>query len=235
MVYNGTGCDVNDSIWAPHFGLPTMRQTLFRLLPGYSQCDLDIGEMLLNFLLNDTMKEMSGADVQYVRSKEVSDLDWEYNRPDDFERWCRNWIGIRDSPYRSIQLLIRLKIEAYGDRWDRSNLFHWKKVIYNFPDTKEYRPGLPWVMKVRFNGHLACEVYVYVDDSRVTGHCRELCWAAARRFASVCSKNGVQNTARKMTSPRMSQAPGKVLSVTPAEERSLAQCLRKSGKRQGCR
>ena len=84
-------------------------------------------------------------------------------------------MGLRDSPYRSIQLLIRLEIEAYGNRWDRSNLFHWEKVIYNFPSTKDYHPGLPWVMQVSFDGHLAYEVYVYVDDGRVTGHSRELC------------------------------------------------------------
>ena len=85
--------------------------------------------MLLNFLLNDTMKEMTGVDVQHVRSKEALGLDWENNIQLDFERWCRNWMGLRDSPYRSIQLLVRLEIEAYGDWWDRSNRFHWGRVI----------------------------------------------------------------------------------------------------------
>ena len=50
MVYNGTECGLNKSVWAPHFGLPMVQQTLHSLLPGYSQCDLDIGEMFLNFL-----------------------------------------------------------------------------------------------------------------------------------------------------------------------------------------
>ena len=75
------------------------------LLLGYSQCDLDIGKMFLNFLLNNTMKEMTGVDVQHIRSKEASESDWENNRVLGFERWCRNWMGLRDSPYRSIQLL----------------------------------------------------------------------------------------------------------------------------------
>ena len=131
-------------------------------------------------------------------------------------------MGLMDSPYRSIQMLIRLKIEGYGDRWDRSNPFHWERVIYNLAGTKDYRPGLPWVMKVRFDGHLVCEVYVYVDDSRVTGHCRELCWAVARKFSMMCSKNGIQDATRKRTSPRRSQALGQVMSVTLAEERSLS-------------
>ena len=62
--------------------------------------------MILNFLLNDTMQEMLGVDVQHVRSKEEANVDWEKKRPQDFERWCTNWMGLRDSPYRSIQLLI---------------------------------------------------------------------------------------------------------------------------------
>ena len=36
VVSNGTGCGLNDSIWAPHFGLPTVKQTLRSLLPGLS-------------------------------------------------------------------------------------------------------------------------------------------------------------------------------------------------------
>ena len=73
IVCNGTGCRLNKSVWAPHFLFPTVRQTLRSLLLGYSQCDLDIGEMFLNFLLNDTMKEMSGVDVQRVRLKNGAD------------------------------------------------------------------------------------------------------------------------------------------------------------------
>ena len=53
---------------------------------------------------------------------------------------------------------------------------------------------------------LGIKLYVYVDDGRVTGHCRELCWSAGRKFASVCSKNGVQDAARNRTFP--SHEPG---------------------------
>ena len=108
-------------------------------------------------------------------------------------------MGLRDSPYRPIQLLTCLKIEAFGDRWDRSNPFHWERVIYNMHGTNGYQPGLLWVIKVRFEGHLECEVYVYMDDGRVTNHCRELCWVTGRRFTSVCSNCGVQDAARKWT------------------------------------
>ena len=66
IVYNGTGYGLNDSIWAPHLGLTTVWHTLCSQLPGYSQCNLDIGEMFLNFLLNDTTKEVLGVDMQHV-------------------------------------------------------------------------------------------------------------------------------------------------------------------------
>ena len=49
IVYNGTGSGLNDTLWAPHFGLPDVRHTTRSLMPGYFQCDLDIGEMFLNF------------------------------------------------------------------------------------------------------------------------------------------------------------------------------------------
>ena len=53
IVYNGTGSSLNDTLWAPHFGLPNVHHTARSLMPGYFQCDLDIGEIFLNFLLHE--------------------------------------------------------------------------------------------------------------------------------------------------------------------------------------
>ena len=91
-------------LWAPHFGLPTVRHTLRALLPGYYQCDLDIGEMFVNFLLNDFPKQYSGVYIRDVRSTDPGDAAWERVRRDaslreGWERWVRNWMGLRDSPY----------------------------------------------------------------------------------------------------------------------------------------
>ena len=207
MVYNGTSCGLNDTLWAPHFGLPSVKQTVRSLMPGYLQCDIDIGEMFLNFMLHDELRALSGVDLKFARSDDVNDEDWERTRPGIYERWCRNWMGLRDSPYRSIQQLIRLKMDAYGDRRDKTNPFHWERVVLNFPGSEDYRPDLPWVMKVRFDGHLASEVFIYVDDGRITGFCREICWAAARKMASLCTKRGVQDAGRKRTGPQMSPGP----------------------------
>jgi hypothetical protein len=51
MVYNGTSWGLNDCLFSPHFGLPTLRHTLRSLMPGYFQADMDIAEMFLNFNL----------------------------------------------------------------------------------------------------------------------------------------------------------------------------------------
>ena len=55
-------------------------------------------------------------------------------------------------------------------------------------------------MKIRAEGHLAAEFFVYVDDGRATGHNPRLTWAAARAYAAGCSRRGVQDASRKRTS-----------------------------------
>lgn len=165
--------------------------------------------MFLNFLLHEEMKQMLlGVDVMHVRSNYPSDEAWEKQRRRNWERWCRNWMGLRDSPYRSIQHLIRVKYIAYGDRFKNSNPFHWKEVVYNLPGgTEGYDSSLPWIMKVRPDGNLASELYAYVDDGRATGHSLQACWAAVRRFASVCKRMGIHDAARKRTFPSLTPGP----------------------------
>ncbi len=73
-------------------------------------------------------------------------------------------MGLRESPYRSLQWQARLKLKVYGDRWLRTNPFHWDRVVMNLPGLTGYRADLPWVMKVRWDGKLAAKVFVYLDD-----------------------------------------------------------------------
>lgn len=150
---------------------------------------------------------MSGVDIKLVRSADLTDAEWEQARPHGWERWSRNWMGLRDSPYRSIQHMIRLKYIAYGSRHDQENPFKWDTVVYNLPGSEKYDPTRPWVMKIRTDGNLASEVYIYVDDGRATGHSAEACWAAIRRFASICTKLGIQDAARKRTEPSATPGP----------------------------
>jgi hypothetical protein len=116
MVYNGTSCGLNDVLWAPRFGLPMVRQTLQALLPGYFQCDLDVGEQFLNYPLHTDLREFLGVDVSGVRSVDPADTEWEEQRGSEtWERGERNWMGLRDSPYQSLQWQVHLKYKVYGD------------------------------------------------------------------------------------------------------------------------
>jgi hypothetical protein len=115
-------------------------------------------------------------------------------------------MGLRDSPYRSLQWQTRLKLEVYQDRRLRTNPFHWERVEMNLPGLTGYRANLPWVMKVRWDGELAAEVFVCVDDGRPTGPTEYLAWQAGRAYWTGCTRRGVQDASRKRTSP--SQTPG---------------------------
>jgi hypothetical protein len=98
------------------------------------------------------------------------------------------------------------ELEVYGDRRALANPFHWDRAVFNLPGSKGYRADLPWVMKIRWDGKLAAEVFVYVDDGRATGPTELLAWQTGRAYGAGCTRRGVQNALQKRTSP--SQTPG---------------------------
>jgi hypothetical protein len=100
-------------------------------------------------------------------------------------------MGLRDSPHRSLQWQVRLKLEVYGNRQDLTNPFHWDHIKFNLPGSWGYRSDLPWVMKIRVDRHLAAEIFVYVDDGRAIGAMADLAWGAACAYAAGCSRLGV--------------------------------------------
>ncbi len=81
MVYNGTSCGLNNVLYSPHFGLPTMRETLRAILPGFYQCDLDVQDQFLNYKLHKSLREYSGVDIHRMRSLAPEDAWWEEQQP----------------------------------------------------------------------------------------------------------------------------------------------------------
>ena len=69
MVYNASSCGLNAVLWATHFDLPVVQHILCSLLPGYYQCDMDIGEMFLNFPLHKDICLHAGVDTLHVQGK----------------------------------------------------------------------------------------------------------------------------------------------------------------------
>ena len=59
----------------------------------------------------------------------------------------------------------------------------------------------------RVEGLLAADLFIYVDGGRPIGPNKNLFGEASRRWGSICSWLGIQDTYRKVQSP--SQAPGK--------------------------
>ncbi len=140
MVYNGTSSGLNDVLFAPHFGLPTLSNTSRALLGGYYQTDLDVAEMFLCFPLHPEMRPYAGVDVSLIRTPpgSLEEEPWEEGRTRIWERWVRNFMGMRDSPYRCMQLMLRAKYCAYGDRTEASNPFKWDRVVLNLPGDESY-------------------------------------------------------------------------------------------------
>ena len=71
---------------------------------------------------------------------------------------------------------------AYEERKDPLKPFQLSHADLNIPGDKSYTPKLPWVVKVRSYGHLASEVFIYVDDVHITAHLELVCWQTAKSF-----------------------------------------------------
>jgi len=207
MVFNGSatdrsGASVNTALWAPHFSLPSVTTTLRAVDDGTFFSDVDIAEMFHNFFLHEDLRPFCGVDVTLLQTEEA----WERGRTKGWERWCRATMGLTDSPYRAIQIMLWAKELVLGDRRDETNPFRWNHVELNLLGSKTYDASRPSVSKRRADGILAADMFQYVDDLRPVGPSEEDCRSATRRAASRCNRLGVQDASRKRKYP--SKTPG---------------------------
>ena len=93
-----------------------------------------------------------------------------------------------------------------GNRHDVNNPFRWARVRLNLPGMRDYDPSTARVSKQRESGAIASDLFVYVDDLRVTGSTEEDCRAAMRQTGFTLGYLGIQDAARKRRPPM--QAPG---------------------------
>jgi hypothetical protein len=107
-------------------------------------------------------------------------------------------MGLKSSPYQVVQAILVAKEVIRGDRRRKTNAFRWDEVRLNLPGSKDYDTRLPWVSKIRLDdGKIAADVFIYVDDARVTGPSEEECWKATWQAASIVNSLGIQEAARK--------------------------------------
>jgi hypothetical protein len=71
------------------------------------------------------------------------------------------------------------------------NPFQWETVRLNLPGSKDYDPCVSWITKRRKDGRIACDVFTFVDDERVTGPNEELTWQASHVLALTQSYLGI--------------------------------------------
>jgi hypothetical protein len=141
----------------------------------------------LNFVLHD-LQALSGLDLSnYFGDGGVL-----------WERWVQAAFGLRGSPYQACQAVLVAKEYILGDRKDPKNVFRWDVVRMNLPGSKDYNPSIPWVSKIRLeDGNIAADLFLYVDDGRLTGNSQDEVNQATRVATSRLQKLGVQDAPRK--------------------------------------
>jgi hypothetical protein len=69
LFYNGTSSGLNAHLWAPWVALPTIFAFLRALELDMSMADSDIGEMFLNFMLEERCARLAGVDLTHYMER----------------------------------------------------------------------------------------------------------------------------------------------------------------------
>jgi len=67
----------------------------------------------------------------------------------------------------------------------------------NLPGMSQYTPGNPWVYRVRKDGTMAADLFLYINDLRPTGPSKRECWDTSHQVGSRLTWYGLQVAARK--------------------------------------
>jgi hypothetical protein len=200
MVYDASRSQLNKSLWAPNFGLPTIESLTRSILGSSWMGDLDIGEMFLNFCLHPDLQPYCGVDVKpYFMGESGQGLTL-------WERWVRCVMGLKPSPYICIKaLLIALEV-IRGNRLNPLNPFHWHNIVLNLPGSPHYNPSKPRLLRLRQDGRISSSLSCYVDDLRAAAAGEDLCWEVMHVVSSKAAYLDIQVATRKTRPP--SRRPG---------------------------
>jgi hypothetical protein len=147
-----------------------------------------LGNVFFNFVLHESLQALSGLDLSNYFGEGV--LLW--------KRWVGAAFGLRSSPYQACQAVLVAREYILGNRKDPKNVFRWDVVHMNLPGSKDYDPSIPWVSKIRMDdGKIAADLFLYVDDGRLTGNSKDEVKQATRVATSRLQKLGIQDAPRK--------------------------------------
>jgi len=196
MVYDGTMSGLNEAVWAPNFFMPSVDSVLMFCDADSWFSDMDLGEMFLNYFMDEKIRPYSGVDLSEINGNKLQ-RDW--------VRWERTFMGFRSSPYNAAKLFGWTMDVIRGDRFDVNNPYRWNKVRCNYPGASGYDPAKAWVVKM--NGDVpAGDLEAYCDDVRHWGPSEITCRRAGRRASQITQYLGQQDAARKTRHP--SKVPG---------------------------
>jgi hypothetical protein len=190
MVYDHTKSGLNDAMWAPWFALPTIETHLRFVSKDSYMGDMDIGDMFHHFILHESVQRLAGIDLTPFYPEELREdlrMIW--------ERWVRCAMGLKSSPYNTIQEVLFVEEMIRGDPSRENNIFRWSYVRLNLPGSVDYRPHLSWVSKIRADGKIANDFVTYVDDTRTCGNSWKEARLATRVVASKLNWLGIQDVA----------------------------------------
>ena len=159
--------------------------------------DRDLGEMFLNFILDEDASKYVGIDLSPIFDEELQ----KSGKRVLWERYVRCAMGLAVSPNHTIRATLIAEEYLTGLPWVFDNPFHYCEVKLNLPGTKLYAPNQPWFTLRRYDGELASILAIYVDDERCHASSYELAVSSARQVASRETYLGIQDAARKRRPP----------------------------------
>ena len=96
IVYDATACGLNNALWSPNFFLPTIDSVLRGANKDSWFSDIDLGEMFLNYFLDEDLRKYASVDV-----REIGGAQW--------ERWERTLMVSNRHPLYALKLLLGAK------------------------------------------------------------------------------------------------------------------------------
>ena len=100
--------------------------------------DNNLGDCFLNFPLHPELQNDCGIDLSSLLP-EIKEGD----RCGVFAKWLVNAMGVRSSPFCSVQGCTVAKYEVLGDPQDPSNPFVWDRIQLNLPASNNYDATMP--------------------------------------------------------------------------------------------
>ena len=134
--------------------------------------DLDLGEHFHNFPLHQDLQVYCGIDVRpyYGRATKGRGKTMWF-------RWVRCMMGLRTSPYNTIQTTHLAYKVANGNQWDVKNALQWEDVVFNLPGSPAYNPFLGFIGSGKINPWLVPHRLMWMIYVQ---------WGIANHTASLC-------------------------------------------------